>query len=87
VEDAPRPGRPSLYTLERTWEMIAEVCKDKEGRNINCCRLKGKLRVLKNTAYCMLKENRFRRVKKLVKPRLTKAMKKAWLEFCKAYEY
>jgi hypothetical protein len=67
--------------------MTAKVFKEKEGRNINCHRLKGKLGVLKNTAHRILKENGFRRVKELVKPGPTEAMKKARLEFCKAHEH
>jgi hypothetical protein len=35
----------------------------------------------------MLKKNRFQSIKELVKLGLTKEIKKAWLEFCKAYEH
>lgn len=35
----------------------------------------------------MLKENGFQRVKELTEPGLKDEMKKARLEFCKAYEY
>ena len=67
--------------------MIREVCKDKEGRNLNCCRLRGKLRVSATTAHRMLKKNGFRSVKESVKLGLTETIKKARLEFCKAYEH
>jgi hypothetical protein len=63
--------------------MIREICNDEEGRNINCYRLG----FLSATAYCMLKENGFQTVKESTKPGLTEEMKKARLEFCKAYEY
>jgi hypothetical protein len=59
VEDAHRPRRPSLQTYERTREMIAEICKDKEGRNLNCRRLGGKIGVSGSTACRMLKKNGF----------------------------
>jgi hypothetical protein len=67
--------------------MIAEVCKDKEGRNLNCRRLGGRIQVSKNTAHCMLKKNRFQSVKESTKPGLTEDIKKARLEFCKAYKH
>lgn len=67
--------------------MIAKVCNNKEGRNLNYRRLRRKLGVLSTTVFCILKKNRFRSVKELTKPGLTKDMKKAWLDFCKAYKY
>jgi hypothetical protein len=67
--------------------MIKEICNDKEGRNLNCWRLRGRLRVSSATAFRMLKKNRFRSVKESTKPGLTEEIKKAWLEFCKAYEH
>jgi hypothetical protein len=67
--------------------MIVEVCNNKEGRNLNCRRLRGKLGVSSTTAFCILKKNEFQSVKKLTKPGLTEDMKKAWLNFCKAYKY
>jgi hypothetical protein len=67
--------------------MIAEIYANKEGCNLNCRRLGGRIGVLKNTTHRMLKKNGFRNVKESTKPRLTEAMKKAWFEFCKAYEH
>jgi hypothetical protein len=67
--------------------MIKEVCNDKEGRNLNCRKLRGRLGVLGATAYWMLKKNGFRNVKESTKPGLTEAMKKARLEFCKDHEH
>jgi len=67
--------------------MIAEICTDKEGRYLNCRSLGRRIRVSKSTTHQMLKKNRFRSVKELVKPRLTKEIKKAWLKFCKAHEH
>ena len=87
VEDAPRPGRPSLQTYTRTRKMIKEICNDKEGRNLNCRRLGGRLGVSSATAYRMLKKNGFRSVKESVKPGLTEEMKKARLQFCKDHEH
>jgi hypothetical protein len=67
--------------------MIAEICKDKEGRNLTTRRLRGKIGVSAMTAWQMLKKNRFRTLKELVKPGLTEAMKEARLAFCKAYKH
>jgi hypothetical protein len=77
VEDSPRHGCPSLQTYKRTRKVIAEVCNNKEGRNLNCRRLRGKLGVLSTTAFRMLKKNGFRSVKELTKPGLTEDIKKA----------
>jgi hypothetical protein len=87
VENTPSLGCPSLQTYERTQKMIKEICKNKEGQSLNCQRLRGKLGVSASTAYQMLKENRFQSVKESTKPGLTKEIKKAWLEFCKAHEH
>jgi hypothetical protein len=87
VEDAPRSGCPSLQTYARTRKMIKEICKDKEGRNLNCRRLGGRIGVSSTTAFRMLKKNGFRSVKESTKLGLTEEMKKAWLEFCKAHEH
>jgi hypothetical protein len=62
---------------KKTQQMIVKICTDKEGRNLNCRSLGGQIRVSKSTAHQMLKKNRFRSVKELVKPRLTEEMKKA----------
>lgn len=67
--------------------MIAQVCDSKEGCNLNCRRLGGKLRVSAMTASRMLKKNGFRSVKESTKLGLIEAIKKARLEFCKAYEH
>ena len=67
--------------------MIAEICKDKERRNLTTRRLREKVGVSAMTAQQMLKKNGFRTVKELVKLGLTKVIKEAWLAFCKAYEY
>jgi DNA-binding MurR/RpiR family transcriptional regulator len=48
--------------------MIAEVCNNKEGRNLNCHRFGGRLGVSKATAHRMLKKNGFRSVKESAKP-------------------
>jgi hypothetical protein len=78
---------PSLRTYKRTRKMIKEICKDKEGRNLNCWSLGGRLRVSASIAHQMLKENGFRSVKESTKPGLTEEMKKAQLEFYKAHEH
>jgi hypothetical protein len=57
--------------------MIVKICTDKEGRNLNCRSLRGRIRVSKSTAHRMLKKNRFQSVKELVKPGLTEEIKKA----------
>lgn len=57
--------------------MIAEVCADKEGRNLNCRRLRGRIGVSKTTAHRMLEMNGFRSIKESIKPGRTEAMKKA----------
>jgi len=67
--------------------MIKEICKNKEGRNLSCRKLRGKLKVSAMTVWWMLKKNGFRSVKESVKPGLTEEMKKARLEFCKAHEH
>jgi hypothetical protein len=67
--------------------MIAKICTDKEGRHLNCRSLRGRIGVSKSTTHQMLKKNRFRSVKELVKLGLTEEMKKAQLEFCKAHEH
>ena len=54
--------------------MIAEVCNDKEGRNLNCRRLGGKLGISAKTAHRMLKKHGFRSVKESAKPGLTETM-------------
>jgi hypothetical protein len=87
VENAPYYRRPSLQTYERTREMIKQICANKEGRNLNCQRLRGRIGVSSATAFRMLKKNRFQSVKESTKPGLTEEMKKARLEFCKAHEY
>jgi hypothetical protein len=50
VKDSPRSSRPSLQNLARTRKMIKEICKNKEGRNLNCRKLRGKLKVSAMTA-------------------------------------
>ena len=67
--------------------MIREIYNDKEGCNLNCQRLGGRLRVSSATIYRMLKKNGFRSVKESTKLGLTEEMKKAQLEFCKAHEH
>jgi hypothetical protein len=67
--------------------MIVEVYANKEGCNLNCHHLGGRIRVSKNTAYRILKKNGFRSVKESIKPGLIEAMKKAQLEFCKAHKH
>jgi hypothetical protein len=57
--------------------MIKEICKNKEGWNLNYQRFRGRLRVLALTAHWMLKENRFRNVKESTKLGLTEEIKKA----------
>jgi hypothetical protein len=57
--------------------MIKEICKDKEGQNLNCQRLRGRLGISSTTVFCMLKKNGFRSVKESTKPGLTEEIKKA----------
>jgi hypothetical protein len=57
--------------------MITEICTNKKGHNLNCRSLGGQIGVSKSTAHRMLKMNKFQSVKELVKPRLTKEIKKA----------
>jgi hypothetical protein len=47
--------------------MIKILYKDKEGRNLNCRRLGGKLGVSMKIAHWMLKKNGFRSVKESAK--------------------
>jgi len=66
-----------LQTYARTWKIIKEICKDKEGQNLNCQRLRRRIRVLSITVFCMLKKNRFQSVKELTKLGLIEEIKKA----------
>jgi hypothetical protein len=57
--------------------MIKILYKDKEGRNLNCRRLRGKLGVSAKIAHQMLKKNGFQSVKESAKLGLIEEMKKA----------
>jgi transposase len=87
LEDAPRSSRPTLQTWERTRELIREVIGSKKGRNLSMNEIGAKLGVSRRTVYRMLRKEGFKLYKELSKPGLTKAMMKAQLEFCKAYEH
>lgn len=77
LDDAPRSGRPTLQTWERTRKMIAEVIRSKEGRNVTYRSLTSKLSVSVTTAYQMLKKEKFKPCKEFTKPRLTNIIKEA----------
>jgi len=51
VENTLSVSCPSLQTYKRTWKMIKEICKNKEGQNLNYQRLRGRLRVSASTAH------------------------------------
>jgi hypothetical protein len=85
VDKAPKSGRPTLQTAERTLKLLEIITSSKEGRNTNCRSLGGKLGVSMKTAARMLKKNKFKSCKETTKPGLTPEMKAARLAFCKAH--
>jgi hypothetical protein len=67
--------------------MIKEICKDKEGRNLSCRKLRGRIGASGATTCRMLKKNGFRNVKESTKLGLTEDIKKARLAFCKDHKH
>jgi transposase len=86
VEDAPRSGRPTVCTWERTQQLVAEVTGSKAGRNMTCKELGQKLGVSAKSVYRILQREQFKSCKESTKPGLTEAIIKARLAFCKVYK-
>lgn len=86
VEDAPRSGRPTVCTWERTQQLIAEVTGSKAGCSKTCRELGQKLGVSAKSAHRILRREKFKSCKESTKPGLTEAIREARLAFCKAHE-
>jgi len=86
LQDAPKSGRPTVYTQEVVEKVIANVCKSVEGRCNIIATIGHSIRISATSVQRILQRNRFHKVKRTMKPRLTEAMKEARLQFALRFE-
>ena len=85
VSNAPRSGRPTKQTEEKTKEVEAKVTKDRYGREKSADVIAAEVGISPSTIRTILKKAGYKKTKPTRKPGLTEDMKKARLEFCRRY--
>lgn len=87
VEDGKRTGRPSKMQDEQE-EVLGMVCKDRQGRELLLEQIAERLgnRISAATVWKILHEAGLNKMKPTRKPGLSESMRKAWLEWCLAYQ-
>jgi transposase len=89
LEDAARSGRPPKATAEVEQQVLAYVRQSRATRSYNCSQIaKGAgVNIGRETVRKILKNNRFKKVKRITKPGLFALQKEARLEWCKDHQF
>jgi len=92
VENAPKPGRLSKHIEENLTKILQATAYDRYGREKTCVDIASDLknqgiRISPMTVWRILKASGMRKTKPTKKPGLSKAMRKARLDFCLAYQH
>jgi len=82
VEDAPRSGRPRIFTEDKEKEILDKIRVDSDGRERSSASIALDTGVSAQSVWRTLKKHDLKKRKRTTKPGLTDAMREARLQFC-----